>query len=45
MKQLARQVAAGKKPSDPIYGSGDAGKRIADVLASAELTTVKQLAY
>jgi UDP-hydrolysing UDP-N-acetyl-D-glucosamine 2-epimerase len=42
---IERQVAAGRQPSDPIYGDGAAGTRISEVLATAKLDTVKQLAY
>jgi UDP-hydrolysing UDP-N-acetyl-D-glucosamine 2-epimerase len=42
---IRRQVAAGRQLTDPIYGNGDAGTRIAEVLASAALSSVKQLAY
>lgn len=32
-------------PSDTLYGAGDAGQRIADVLARVPLSTLKQLSY
>src|SRR6185295_19225515 len=35
------QVHHGPYPSEPIYGSGDAGKRIADVLSDCPLQTHK----
>jgi UDP-hydrolysing UDP-N-acetyl-D-glucosamine 2-epimerase len=35
----------GKRPRDMIYGDGYAGKAIADVLASADLTIEKMLTY
>lgn len=40
-----KQVVNGRYPSDPIYGNGDAGKRIADVLATCDLSIEKQLTY
>lgn len=42
---LARQTAAGRYPSDPIYGDGAAGRRIAGHLAEAPLSIRKMLAY
>ena len=33
------------RPRDPIYGDGHAGKRSADILASAELSIEKMLTY
>lgn len=42
---IRRQIAAGRQPSDPIYGDGAAGTRISEILATARLDTVKQLAY
>lgn len=35
----------GRVPSDPLYGDGWAGRRIADLLAKAPLTIEKRLAY
>ena len=42
---IKRQVSNGRQASDPIYGDGAAGARISEVLATAKLDTVKQLAY
>jgi UDP-hydrolysing UDP-N-acetyl-D-glucosamine 2-epimerase len=42
---VRRQVAHGRYPSDPLYGTGDAGSRIAAVLAEAALTIEKRLAF
>jgi len=42
---LDRQASVGRYPSDPIYGDGSAGQRIADHLASAPLTIRKILSY
>lgn len=47
--QIARAIAThrtrGRAPVDHIYGDGRAGDRIADCLASAELTVEKRLTY
>lgn len=42
---VRRQAAAKRYPSDPLYGTGDAGTRIAAALAEAELTIEKRLTY
>jgi len=42
---VQRQMKASKYQSDPIYGDGKAGGRIADLLASAELSIDKHLCY
>ncbi|MCU0269896.1 MAG: UDP-N-acetylglucosamine 2-epimerase [Acidimicrobiales bacterium] len=42
---IGRHLEHGPYASDPIYGDGRAGERIADVLATAELRTVKRLTY
>ena len=34
-----------RPPRDLLYGDGKAGRRIADVLAKAELTVEKRLTY
>ena len=39
------QVAHGHYPRSILFGNGDAGTKIADVLATAELTIQKQLSY
>jgi UDP-hydrolysing UDP-N-acetyl-D-glucosamine 2-epimerase len=39
------QMAQRRFPCDARYGDGKAGRRIADVLAGAPLTTTKKLAY
>jgi UDP-hydrolysing UDP-N-acetyl-D-glucosamine 2-epimerase len=39
------QLLNGHVPSDPIYGDGKAGQRIAELLASLPLTVEKRLAY
>ncbi len=42
---IAQQVANGRYRSNPIYGEGTAGKRVAGLLASCELRIKKQLTY
>ena len=44
-KAIMTQVTAGKAERDFLYGRGDAGARIAEVLASAKLTIEKRLSY
>lgn len=42
---VRRQIAAGRYESDTLYGTGDAGKRIAEALATAEISIEKRLTY
>lgn len=42
---ILKQVKHGHYPSDKIYGKGDAGKQIADLLSKEELTFHKTLRY
>ena len=42
---IERMVTRGRVPSRHIYGDGEAGPKIAAVLADLELTTEKRLAY
>ena len=42
---IRRQLAHGRYPSDAIYGDGQAGRRIADVLATAPLSVQKRLSF
>ena len=42
---IRRHEASGRPAPDLLYGDGNAGRRIADVLASAELRIEKRLAY
>jgi UDP-hydrolysing UDP-N-acetyl-D-glucosamine 2-epimerase len=42
---LAKHFANGRYPRDPLYGDGNAGVRIADVLAEAPLRIHKMLQY
>jgi UDP-hydrolysing UDP-N-acetyl-D-glucosamine 2-epimerase len=42
---IRRQIAHGRYPVDPIYGDGEAGARIADVLATESVSIQKQITY
>jgi UDP-hydrolysing UDP-N-acetyl-D-glucosamine 2-epimerase len=42
---IRRQLAHGRYPSDPLYGDGHAGGRIAEVLAHAPLSVQKRLVF
>ena len=42
---VSSQISNGRYSSEPIYGNGDAGKKIAEVLASVEVTIQKRLSY
>ena len=42
---LHEQLAHGPYESSKLYGDGDAGERIADVLARSSLSIEKRLAY
>jgi UDP-N-acetylglucosamine 2-epimerase len=42
---IRRQIAHGRYSSDHLYGDGEAGARIADVLARATLRVQKRLHY
>ncbi|MEQ1903166.1 MAG: UDP-N-acetylglucosamine 2-epimerase [Pirellulaceae bacterium] len=42
---IRKQTANGLYKSDPIYGSGNAGENIANVLAKCELSIEKKLTY
>src|SRR5205085_5651784 len=44
-RAIARQSKVGRYPSDPLYGDGRAGERIARLLASRPLTIEKRLDY
>jgi len=42
---IRRQIAHGRYPSDPLYGDGGAGPRIAEALARAPLSVQKRLVF
>jgi UDP-hydrolysing UDP-N-acetyl-D-glucosamine 2-epimerase len=42
---IETQLANGRPPQDTLYGDGQAGQRIAGILASVELSIEKRLAY
>jgi UDP-hydrolysing UDP-N-acetyl-D-glucosamine 2-epimerase len=42
---IADRVKKGRLPSEPIYGDGKAGPRIADVLAKTQLSVEKVITY
>ena len=44
-KAVERQVSHKRYPSDPIYGDGHAGERIAQILATKTINTQKRLSY
>ena len=45
VEAVRRQIAHGRYPSDHLYGEGDAGERIANVLATTPLRVQKRLHY
>lgn len=45
VKAIRYHLRNGKLPSDPLYGDGNAGQRIADLLAKVPLKIEKQLTY
>jgi UDP-hydrolysing UDP-N-acetyl-D-glucosamine 2-epimerase len=42
---LRKQIEHGRYPSEPVYGDGTAGKKIADVLATCSWTIQKRITY
>ena len=42
---IRERVKRGRCSSEPIYGDGKAGERIADILATADLTIEKRITY
>lgn len=42
---IMKQIEKGHYPSNPLYGNGDAGKKIADVLAETSVDTQKTISY
>lgn len=45
LEAIYSQLGVGRFPSDPLYGDGQAGRRIADVLSTASFSPEKQLTY
>jgi UDP-hydrolysing UDP-N-acetyl-D-glucosamine 2-epimerase len=45
VEAVRRQLAHGRYPSDPLYGDGQAGGRIADLLACVPLSVQKRLVF
>lgn len=45
MEGIVKHLANGPYPSDPLYGDGHAGERIADLLATETLGIEKRLTY
>jgi hypothetical protein len=45
MKATKAQIQHGPYPSEPIYGDGQAGTRIADILSTCTCTIQKRLVY
>lgn len=42
---IQKQLLNGKYPSDPLYGQGDAGRQIANILAGVKPRSDKRLSY
>ena len=42
---IAQKIAHGPYASDPIYGDGKAGQRIADILAAKQVSVQKRITY
>ena len=42
---IQHQLKFFKKKNDAIYGNGDAGKKMADIIASVKLETAKVISY
>lgn len=42
---IQAQIAHGRYDRDPVYGDGDAGRRIVSILAESEITLQKRIAY
>ena len=40
-----KQISMGKYPSSVIYGNGDSGKKIAEILANCDLNILKRITY
>lgn len=44
-KAIRRQISNGRYASDPLYGDGNAGTRIADTLATVKVSVQKHITY
>ena len=44
-KAIDKQISNGKYPAEPIYGDGNAGKKIAKILSEVDLLIEKKLRY
>lgn len=42
---IRKQIAHGKYESEPIYGNGNAGEKIADILSKVNVTVQKRITY
>ncbi len=45
VEAVRAHLANGRYPSDPLYGDGTAGERVAEVLAACPLTVAKRITY
>ena len=45
LSAIKRQLKAGKRPRNPMYGDGKAGERIARILGTEKVTIQKRLQY
>lgn len=45
VEAIKKQIAHGKYPQSHLYGDGKTGKRIADILATAQVSVQKRLTY
>ena len=45
LQAVKKQIAHGKYASEPIYGSGNAGEKIADILYRTEVEVQKRITY
>ena len=43
--ELRAQIAHGRYPCSTLFGDGQSGQRVANVLADAEISIQKRLAY
>ena len=45
LEAISTQLKHGRYPSEPIYGDGEAGKRIADILSTKQVSIQKRMTY